>query len=114
MKRHSQRTFFRTLAELSHIERLVVIHRNKFLFFIDGLNGGVRDSVGQPFVRHQRPAAEVDGRHILVKLTISALRQDCATITQPLELFDDLRLDGDEFLYDRVAFVFQSTLSASG
>ena len=68
MERHAQRTFSRALAELSHVERLVVIHRNKFLLFIDGFNGGVRDSVGQPFVRHQCPAAEVYGRDIVVKL----------------------------------------------
>src|SRR6266542_3937062 len=92
MERHSQRTFLRALAELSHIERLVVIDRNKFLLCIDGFDGGVRDSVRQPFVGHQRPAAEVDGRDILVKLTISALRQHGATVTQLLELFDDIRL----------------------
>src|SRR6266508_5633007 len=98
MERHSQRTFLRALAELAHIERLVVIDRNKFLLCIDGFDGGVRDSVRQPFVGHQRPAAEVDGRDILVKLTISALRQDRATVAQPLELFDDIRFDGDDLV----------------
>ena len=71
MERYAQRTFFRALAELSHIERLVVIHRNKFLLFIDGFNGGVRDSVGQPFVRHQRPTAEVNGRDIMLPASMT-------------------------------------------
>ena len=64
MERHAQRAFFRAMAEIFHVERPVVVHRNDLFSFVDGFDGRIGDAVGQPFVRHQRPAAIVDGQGI--------------------------------------------------
>ena len=74
MKRNLQRAFLGTMAEISHLQWLIIVDRDESLFFLDRLNRRIRDIVRQPAMRYQRSAAVIDCQHVLFKLRVAALR----------------------------------------
>src|SRR5690349_24579027 len=98
MEWNLQRAFLRAPAEIPHIKRLIIVDRYYLLFFVDRLNRRIGNLLRQPAMRHQRPAAVIDGQRVLLKLRITALGQDGARITHLLELFDDWRFEGNDFV----------------
>src|SRR6476646_11342271 len=65
MTRNLQRAFLGTMAEISHLQWLIIVDRDESLFFLDRLNRRIRDIVRQPAMRYQCPAAVIDCQHVL-------------------------------------------------
>jgi hypothetical protein len=74
VQRNLEWTFFCIAAEHSHVQRLVIIDGNHTLSVIHRLNRSVGQSVWQPAVRHQRPAAKINAQYVIFELPVTRLR----------------------------------------